>query len=322
MAKKRKNASPFLIGLFVILGTVIMAGAIIWLGAGRFLQEQIYYVTYFDSSVEGLEQGSAVKYQGVPCGRIASINVAPDGRLVEVVMQINRGIDVNDSLRVQPALSGIAGGRFLQLHYPTSVSVAEMHPEINFKPPFPVIKSAPSGFEEMTLAAREVLNNLIRLDVEGISMNTVKFLKSTTDFFASEDLNTILKNLAEASIKLDNILLQADTSSAISNINETTKVLYQTSLQLNRAVASLDKQINDANIPYYIGEMYLRYDSTMQHTNQMIGSVGFRAQSSILTLQETLDEIRRTNRDLQNALRALSDDPASIFLTAPPPRER
>lgn len=320
--KRKKSASAFLIGLFVILGAVLMAGAIIWLGAGRFLKEQIFYVTYFETSVEGLETGSAVKYQGVPCGRIVNISVAPDGRLVEVIMQINDGILINDSLRVQPAMAGIAGGSFLQLHYPTSQQISKMFPEITFTPPYPYIKSAPSSFEEMSLAAREVMNNLIRLDVEGISINTVKFLQTTSDFFGSEEMAKTMSNLALASAKLDNILQQADTSSAILNVTKTTQVLYETSIQLSEVVDNLNKQIIAADLPHYIREMYLRYDSTMQHTNEMIGVVGFRAQTSILTLQETLNEIRRTNKDLQNSLRAISDDPATIFLTEPPPKEK
>jgi ABC-type transporter Mla subunit MlaD len=320
--KRKKSSSAFLIGLFVIFGTILMAGAIIWLGAGKFLKKQIYFVTYFETSVEGLESGSAVKYQGVPCGRIVNIAVAPDGRLVEVIMQINDGIDINDALRVQPAMSGIAGGSFLQLHYPTDEKIATIFPEITFDPPYEYIRSAPSSFEEMSLAAREVMNNLIKLDVEGISLNTVNFLKVTSEFFGSESLNKMIANLAHATTRLDNVMQEVESSTAITNITKTTEVFYETSLQLSDAVDNLNYQISEANIPYYINEMYLRYDSTMQHTNEMIGAVGFRAQTSILTLQETLNEIRRTNKDLQNALRAFSDDPASIFLTEPPPKEK
>ena len=51
-----------------------------WLSANKFLKEQIYYVTYFDGSVEGLNVGSPVKYQGVPCGAVQALEVAPDGK--------------------------------------------------------------------------------------------------------------------------------------------------------------------------------------------------------------------------------------------------
>ncbi|MCO5249813.1 MAG: MlaD family protein [Candidatus Kapabacteria bacterium] len=320
--KRKKTSSAFLIGLFVIFGTILMAGAIIWLGAGKFLKKQIYFVTYFETSVEGLDVGSAVKYQGVPAGRIVNIAVAPDGRLVEVIMQINENIEINDALRVQPAMSGIAGGSFLQLHYPTDEKIATIFPEINFEPPYEYIRSAPSSLEEMSLAAREVMNNLSKLDVEGISLNTIKFLQVTSDFFGSDDMKLMMKNFAQASSRFDNILQELDESAAIDNLTKTTEVFYETSLQLSDVVDNLNNQITDARIPYHIEGMSLSFDSTMQHANEIIGVLGYRAQTSILTLQETMNEFRRSNKDLQNVLRGLSDDPSSIFLTEPPPKER
>ena len=66
--KSRKKNQPFLVGLFTLLGLSIIIVTIIWLGANEFFKQQKFYVTYFDTSVEGLTIGSPVKYQGVPVG--------------------------------------------------------------------------------------------------------------------------------------------------------------------------------------------------------------------------------------------------------------
>ena len=93
MARKNKFTGAFLIGIFVLTGLVILIATVIWLGKTQFMEESKLYVTYFDGSVEGLEKGSPVKYLGVPVGTVDKIKVAPDGKLVEIVMQIESTLD-------------------------------------------------------------------------------------------------------------------------------------------------------------------------------------------------------------------------------------
>jgi len=73
---KGKLTTSFFIGLFVLLGVIAIVGSIIWLGSSQFMKERKFYVTYVDGSVQGLEQGGAVKYQGVPVGNIKKIDIA------------------------------------------------------------------------------------------------------------------------------------------------------------------------------------------------------------------------------------------------------
>ena len=83
------KSSKFLIGLFVIVGVLICAAVIIWVGAARFFMKGSLYAVYFDESVQGLQVDSAIKYRGVEIGKVQSIDVAPDYRLIEVIMKID-----------------------------------------------------------------------------------------------------------------------------------------------------------------------------------------------------------------------------------------
>ncbi len=63
----------FKIGLFVILSvTLIVIAVVIW-GAGLFTKDKIYYETYFDSSVSGLDPGAPVELSGVKIGQVENI---------------------------------------------------------------------------------------------------------------------------------------------------------------------------------------------------------------------------------------------------------
>ncbi len=322
MKRKQKNTNSFLIGLFVMIGSLILIIMIIWLGASQILKEQTYYVTYFESSVEGLETGSAVKYQGVPCGRITNLKVAPDGKLVEVIFQIDKSISIDDSLRVQPAMAGIAGGKFLQLHYPTNLEMAEMYPHLSFEPPYKLIKSAPSGLEEITIAAEKVMNNLMGLNGYEINRNTIAFLQSSTNFFTSKELMSIMENLKSSTKHLNSVLEKMDSSNTIDNLNKTSQKIKNTAAKLESTVNSLNTQIVQMQLDTYVHKFYDKYDSTLERSTNMIGNVALRAESSIFSLNELLEQLNRTNSDLQNALRVLNDNPSTIFFSSPPPKEK
>lgn len=324
MAKihSRRVISPFLIGIFVILGTFSLIGVIIWLGAVQFLKEQVYYVSYFPGSVEGLEKGSAVKYLGVPCGSVKSINVAPDGKLVEVVMQLDPKLNIDDSLRVQLALAGIAGGKFLQLFYPSSPDLSELSPSYQFEPPYPVIKSTPSGLEELEIAARDVMNNLMQLKVKEISAGTIGFLGSTTKFFNSPELYQIMANLERTSESLQKVMQSADTSQIISNLESFTNVLLQTSQKLDMLAENLQNQADAMDLPGYISKIYDRYDSTIANANYAISLIGYRSEDLLITLAETLEQIKATNKRLRRTLSAISENPSQVFFSEPPPKEK
>ncbi len=317
----RRINSPFLIGLFVIFGTVVLIGAILWLGANQFLKERSYYVTYFDGSVEGLETGSAVKYQGVPVGTISTIDVAPDGHLIEIIMSIDKKIDINDKLRAKSEWAGIAGGKFIQLYYPTNEKIAKMFPRFNFPTPHPLIKSSPSGLEEIEIAMRDVINNIRRFEFDKVSDKTQAFLDSTTKFFSNKKMYNTISNLEEATGKLSSIAARADTSRILDFIANSSAMLYQTTIELKGFADKLNMQIDSMKIDYYVGKAFERYDTTMINANKVVMSLGYRSETAMFNLIETMEALKRTNKQLQKSLRAISDHPSQVFLSNPPPED-
>ena len=77
----------FSVGLFVATGIGFALLAIIWLGMSRIFEKGQYFVTYFNESVQGLDMESPVKYRGVAIGRVQTIGVAPDSKLIEIVLK-------------------------------------------------------------------------------------------------------------------------------------------------------------------------------------------------------------------------------------------
>jgi len=149
------------LGLFVVVALAIALAAVVALGLRRLNRDGIPMVTYFDESVQGLDQGSPVKFRGVTIGNVQSITIAPDHLHVEVWMRLytdelaRMGFGPEDkrdpSLRPQLAAAGITGVKFVQFdNFPP-----ERYPEplLEFAPSSeyyaPSVQSTLKGLEEV-----------------------------------------------------------------------------------------------------------------------------------------------------------------------------
>ena len=318
-----------LIGLFVIIGFVVLVGSMLWLGASKFFEERKVYVTYFDGAV-GLEKGSPVKYQGVPVGSVDKIDLAPDNRLIEVQMIINRNIAINDSLRVKLAIAGVAGGQFLQLQYAENYTILNSYPQISFDIPkdaISYIKSSPSDIEEIALATKDVINNLRLLEVERISENTNRvlietsqFLDTATQFFNQDNLYSIIDNLNEATVSLKIFMNRAEQSPVINDVRDAANNLYMTSQYLKNFSTKLNEQIDSMNLVTRMDNTFEAYDTVMYTLNSSVNQITYRTEDLILSLNETLEQLRVTNRELRKTVRNISDNPG-VLLTEPPKKK-
>jgi phospholipid/cholesterol/gamma-HCH transport system substrate-binding protein len=129
MAKQTTN---LIIGLFVILGFLLGVVAIIWVGATSYFQKGATYVSYFDESVQGLQVDSSVKFRGVDVGRVETIRVAPDNRLIGVVMKINMRDNLQKNAVAQLKAAGITGIMFVELDL-KKPGEPDLSPKIDFQ---------------------------------------------------------------------------------------------------------------------------------------------------------------------------------------------
>lgn len=70
-----KQANPAVIGGFVLGALLLFIGALIAFGSGALWRERIALVTFFPGSVQGLNIGAQVQFQGVPIGQVTSIGL-------------------------------------------------------------------------------------------------------------------------------------------------------------------------------------------------------------------------------------------------------
>ena len=68
----------FKIGVFVIVAFTLVLTAVVVFGSGLFAEEKLYFETYFDGSVSGLNIGAHMENRGVRMGQVEKITFAGD----------------------------------------------------------------------------------------------------------------------------------------------------------------------------------------------------------------------------------------------------
>jgi paraquat-inducible protein B len=88
--------NPTTIGAFVVGAIVLVIAGVLLFGGGKFFQEKIPYVMFFDSSVEGLNVGAPVIFRGVQIGQVKEISAIADPQTfdvrIRVIVELVRGV--------------------------------------------------------------------------------------------------------------------------------------------------------------------------------------------------------------------------------------
>jgi phospholipid/cholesterol/gamma-HCH transport system substrate-binding protein len=107
--------SHFKLGLFIIVCTGCLAIALIWIGATRIFEHSRTYAAFFDQAVTGLQSGAPVEHLGVRVGSVDSIELAPGGRLVRVLVKLQSDFQPDPSMALSIGQGSLTGSPFLAL---------------------------------------------------------------------------------------------------------------------------------------------------------------------------------------------------------------
>ena len=304
------EAHKFEVGVFVIVTTIIAIAGAIWLGASRFLEKTEPYVTYFSESVQGLDPGSSVKFRGVPGGHVASIRIAPDGELIEVLMDIDanmtNGLKRDSTLRATLELSGITGLRYIEIDRRKGDALNQA-PVLTFKPPYDVIPSSRSSFKAIQTALEDVYDRFMQLDVGGISTEAKTALQAATELLRDERIPAVLSNLKSTT---------QYTSQVTKNLEEMTNGVRLAPAVKNATDATAEARVLISDLSK--GALGQQLGQTIEQYNQLAQA----AQQVVAGMQYTLERLDRTASSLQLLSEELRGQPSLLLFAEPPPPRR
>jgi ABC-type transporter Mla subunit MlaD len=300
------EAHKFQVGVFVIASTIIGIAAAIWLGASRFFEETQHFVTYFSESVQGLDPGAAVKYRGVPAGRVDAINIAPDGELIEVHVAIDakaaKALKRDRSLRATLELSGITGLRYIEIDR-RSGDALHQAPTLTFKPPAEVIPSARSSFKAIQNALGDVYDRIMQLDLAGISTDTRAALQAANQLLRDERVDAVLTNLKAVSQSSGTVVKNLQTMTAGVKLAPAVENATQATAEAKALFAEFSSGTTGKQLVAAI---------------EQVNRLAENAQQVMVGLQSSIDRLDRTVGNLQGLTEEVRNQPSLLLFSAPP----
>lgn len=306
-ARDRQN---FKLGLFVFFTLSLFVALVLSLGIFESFQPQAELVTLFDESVQGLTNGSAVKYQGVPLGTVTSINIDMDTqsgrRLIRAGMTIDlqkfkTGAketiseehfqeiirrDIARGLRCTISPDGITGMKFIDLEFVSdpapdplasagAAAVADT-PEVLYVP------SVPSMLKDLRTSIFALLDKMNAIDFSGISKHTIATLDSVQKRLNDPALARIITNLDKASANLETTsgalrktLTPEQINGFVQHLNDTIRTVDELSAFAKKTLADaeLGKTSDDfRRLLATLNELSRNFSTSLTSLDEMLDS--------------------------------------------------
>lgn len=310
------KANPVIVGSFVIGALVLLIGAVLVFGGGRFFEERRTFVTYFEGSLKGLRVGSNVLFRGVRVGFVRDIRVEIDRDtgefLVPVIFQILPEaialVDPDERLlptgRASPGLEElIRRGLRTRLEMESFVT-GQLVIELDFRPDtqvnlygsfvgMPEIPSVPSNIQQVLERFQTFVAELQeRVDVRELVQGVISTLAGVDALVRSEDLQGALAGLN----RLANLEeLREIPAAVLVTLGE----LDNTLADIRALVATTDQRMEP---------LVARAEDSLENLSQLMHEAGGLLGSLSAEVNADSDlnyQMRRTLEEAQAAARSL-----------------
>jgi paraquat-inducible protein B len=104
-----KKVNKTAIGLFVLIGVVLVISAILMFGSGSLFKSTYKYVLYFDGSLKGLSVGAPVTFRGVKIGSVKNISLVYNEKTRDIALPVT--IEIEQRIKGAPSLGGTDNDR-------------------------------------------------------------------------------------------------------------------------------------------------------------------------------------------------------------------
>ena len=302
----------------MLAGILIAGGALLWIGALDIFKNSRTYVTFSDSSVEGLDTGTRVKYLGLDIGEISSLSLVPSHRLVRILMSLKSDFKVQEWMAVQKQFGGITRGNYLGI-VQAPQNLQQVTPKIDFATRYPVIPSLPGQVEQAMQTAEKVFGKLQSLNIDKLISEWEAVARHADAVFTAGNLQEAGKNIETVSRRL---LALSDAIAGDQNAAKWNKILADITAAADsarKATARIESQM--AGIPPgKVADISKQADNTIREIEKASKSVDAQISQAMRLLQQDMEQLNRTLIKFENLADSLRQQPGRV-LTQPQQQE-
>lgn len=296
------------LGVFLVISSILLIIILIIFLYPK-IQEQgdKYFINFKNISVNGLDKGSDVKYQGVKIGRVYVININPeDLNSIQVGVKIKRGFPVKKDMEAKLSFTGITGLKYIELYGGKNESENLEHKGV-------ILTGKGLGMQ-----AEEIVSN-INSAVKGINeLISVENKDKVSSILANIEKSSkfISENIEEKERKMRRTIRNIEKAS--ENLNKTSKYLYDTvsEMRLNKIAQNIEKATHDISKRFSdkeLGKIFKKIDSFMDTATSSIRKVEISFGNLEIELNKTFINLREFMENLSKFSRDLREDPTILL---------
>lgn len=326
-----RRASPTRIGFFLVGALLIVIIAVAALASNTWFQQRTNFISYFPESVNGLVNGGAVKFQGVPVGTVKAIDIRLDQRDNSFLVPVEYDIDlrrlttpsgtyinlgdttvlrqqIRKGLRAQLQMeSFVTGVLYVELSYRNDTTP----PKLETGAQWPQIPSTPSLMASIGGGAGSLLsqvqgtlervNTLLGdVNLKEINSAVVQAAKAMQQLVSAPELRATLREMPAATAQLNRTLAEAERLAS----------------RAGGAIDPMQKQINGVSTEAVSTLQALR--ATLQETHGLLSAdtgPGYALTDALTSMQKAADA-------LAQLITSLERNPDMLLRGKKPPKDQ
>ena len=285
------KAHALIAGVFVVVVTALLALLAIWLTRDNV--ERHLYEMSTSQTISGLQPQAAVRFRGVPVGKVESIGF--DEKVkgnVLIVVSIDRAAPVTASTFAAVASQGVTGLGFIQLD-DNGESTQRLTPNDDDPPRIPLqpstldklLKQSQTIFVQAEQATARLNQVLSDENQKAVNVAVTQLAE------AAGSINRVAKGLEPTVAALP--ALTRDSSATLLAVKNASTQVAATAGRLNAQGGALDK--------------------LTQGGTALAASVETFSAATLPKLSEVADETARTMRQLRRTVSGVDDNPQSLI---------
>ena len=325
------RANPTAIGAFLIGAIVLTVVGAVMLAGTSFFTSHTTFVSYFRESVNGLEEGAPVTFQGAPVGKVTRMAIQIDDRQKTFQVPVEYEINIKllrTQLRTYVDLDDegvlarqIANGLRAQLQMQSMVT-GQLYIELSYRQeapapilesgetPWPEIPTTPSLMAALGTDAGSIVADVVKvlfkvnellaaIDMKGINTAVVASARSVQSLAEAPELRVAFKQLPAVTNQLVRTLARVDTLAA----------------QANAAVGPMSTDLKAAT-----RELSLTLQSLRQTVDETHGVMSTDSDLGN-GLQTALASVKEATNALRLLVSSLEQNPDMLLRGKKPPRK-
>jgi phospholipid/cholesterol/gamma-HCH transport system substrate-binding protein len=249
------------VGLFVLLGLVLLGALLMTFSKGVSFLTPTYQVNLKANSVGGLKNNANVLLSGVPVGKVAGFDLAPDGRsvLIQLVLETRYRDQIHADARFVIEQLGLLGDQYV-----------EISPEKNAAPPVQ---------PGQTIEAEEPLS------IQGTARTAKGLLEQASDTLKT--INAVLQRADQTILSLN----------SLSNVAVALENFSGISQRASRMVDNIDRMIS-SNSPAIAGTVS-NLSAFSKELNRLTAEIGNTFSTNRLELSKAVQSLENTSHVLE-----------------------